>query len=620
MLSDAPQYQHFIPQFILKNFDHPFSCPKARTNGSKCKNHHHEKGKYPGDRVVNCLELLPEGYKVEERSVRRVCGLHDMYTDQSPNANFPRELETKFRKLEGETCLVVRKIIAAHERGEENVKITRTQQTVLRKFVYLLNQRGSGFFKTYNYHSINDYKNNDRDLLKEFMDQHGIQRPLDVWLQALSSIIDLDMRVTANWQQTLKSTVYYGLFCHFVEHVTESWMSFCNPSSEDQEFILSDTGSHVYEGPTVDFQDKTTGDFLRLGPRFHFFAPISPRLMIVLRSWDGQLRQTDTFSFPFFKISTHHARIINGLLLNHAFHGVTIIFNKKAAFLDLLEWFLTEPCEVGKRLGGEHHAEQMRYLARLTAFMHAEGRNISLSITNIPVSNDLDIESYKNQNNAAARWLEGLEKSPADKEEAKDNREQGLGAKVDANQQNTIDTHDEPNVSIEEHPIELDPTAKFGDGSQEDQLVAMAYEQLADQWDSPDLGPRILSREQVTTRGLSESLVMLRVWLIHGQLDRKKELPGTDRQQRLLRRYQLQQSPILFWLFLKQFRHLFWKTELKRGKTGNGFAGEGPEDEFLDEMITLEPHGLNIKMWKARNRDIALSLIMFIAAASYANS
>ncbi|KAI7763370.1 hypothetical protein LZL87_010435 [Fusarium oxysporum] len=214
------------------------------------------------------------------------------------------------------------------------------------------------------------------------------------------------MRVTANWQETLKSTVYYGLFRNLQEHITKPWMSFCTPSNANEEFILSDTGSHVYEGLIVDFQDKATREFLRLGPRFHLFAPISPRLMIVLRSkhlpephednnpeikagrqlyrqievdsihgpgaksiledlpvhkainsgstlvngilrkrpgWDGQIRQTDTFSFPFFKISTHHARIMNGLLLDHAFHGLTIIFNKKGPFLDLLEWVLTEP-------------------------------------------------------------------------------------------------------------------------------------------------------------------------------------------------------------------------------------------------------------------------------------
>ncbi|KAI1013645.1 hypothetical protein LB503_010629 [Fusarium chuoi] len=509
MSADAPQYQHFIPQFILKNFDHPFSCPQAPTNGSKCKQHHHERGKYPDDPVVNCMELLPGGYKVEQRSVRRVCGLDDMYTDQSPQATFPRELEVKFSKLEGETSAVIRKIVGAHRCGEETVKITRTQQTVLRKFVYLLNQRGSGFFKAYNCESIDEYGKNDRDLLKEFMDRNGIQRPLDVWLQGFcelkSSIIDLDMRVTADWQQTVKSTVYYGLFCHFVEHITEFWMSFCTPASEDQEFILSDTGSHVYEGLTVDFQDEKTGESLDPGPRFHLFAPISPRLMIVLRSkhlpephedkspeikttrqlyrqteidsiygpgtksiledlpvykavdsystlvngvlrkrpdWDGQLCQTDTFSFPFFKISMHHGRVMNGLLLGHAFHGRTIIFNKKAAFFDLLEWFVTEPCDVGKRLGGEYHAEQMRYLTRLVALMHAKEQNISPSITNSPVINHLDIEGYKSQNNDATRWLKGLEKNHVGEEKVKKNREGGSDTKVYSGQPRSVDPLD----------------------------------------------------------------------------------------------------------------------------------------------------------------------------------
>ncbi|KAF4499485.1 hypothetical protein FAGAP_4335 [Fusarium agapanthi] len=139
MLADAPQYQHFVPQFILKNFEHPFSCPKAPTNGSKCKKNHHEKGKYPGDPAVNCLELSPQDYKIEELSIRRVCGLDDMYTDQLPQVTFPRELEVKFSKLEGQTSTVIRKIITAYRHREENVKITRTQQTLLRKFVYLLN-------------------------------------------------------------------------------------------------------------------------------------------------------------------------------------------------------------------------------------------------------------------------------------------------------------------------------------------------------------------------------------------------------------------------------------------------------------------------------------------------
>ncbi|KAF0646031.1 hypothetical protein FPSE5266_20011 [Fusarium pseudograminearum] len=166
MSVDKPQYQHFIPQFILRNFDYPFVCPIAPHNGRKCKKHQHDKGKYPGDRVVNCLQLLPEGFKFEEQSIKRVCGLDDMYTDKSPMAESPRELEVKFSKLEAAASPIIRKIIASHQRGDEHVKTTRTQQTILRKFVYLLKQRSSGFFKTYNYQSINDYKGKDKDLLK----------------------------------------------------------------------------------------------------------------------------------------------------------------------------------------------------------------------------------------------------------------------------------------------------------------------------------------------------------------------------------------------------------------------------------------------------------------------
>jgi hypothetical protein len=258
---------------------------------------------------------------------------------------------------------------------------------------------------------------------------------------------------------------------------------------------------------------------------------------------------------------------MNGLLLDHAFHDLTIIFNKKSLFLDLLKRFLTEPCEVGKRLGGEHHTEQIRYLKQLTALMLAEGRNISPHITSGPISYDLDIEGYKNQNNAAARWLEDMEKNHASEKKVKENREQGPDPEVHVDQQDTVDPQDEPNDEkndIEGRPIELDPTAKFGDNSREDQLVTIIYEQLADRWSSPDLGPKILSRAQVTAHSVDESLVMLHVWLIKRQLDRQIELAGTDRQERLLQRYQWQQPPTLFWLFLKQFRHLLWKTEKRK--------------------------------------------------------
>ncbi|KAF5705168.1 hypothetical protein FMUND_12208 [Fusarium mundagurra] len=669
MSVDKPQYQHFIPQFILRNFDYPFVCPIAPLNGRKCKKHQHDKGKYPGDRVVNCLQLLPEGFKFEEQSIKRVCGLDDMYTDKSPMVESPRELEVKFSKLEAAASPIIRKIIASHQRGDEHVKITRTQQTILRKFVYLLKQRNLGFFKTYNYQSINDYKGKDKDLLKEFMEKRGIQHPIDVWLQGLSAIIDVDMSVSANWRETLQATVYYALFVHFEEHITGFWMSFCTPSSEYEEFILPDTASTIYEGPTVDFQDQKTGEFLCLGPQFHLFIPISPRLMIVLRSqhlpephedanpelkarrqqWrqifidsvfgtgtksiledlpvhkalnnystyvngrgmgrpgrDGQLRQTDSFLFPFFKISTRHIRAINGLLLDHAFHTLNIIFFQKGPFLDLLEWYLTEPCEVGKRLSGEYAQDKKRYIEQLVTFMVAEGRNVTAKFRFERTWHDLDIEAFKKQTNATARWLEERESSHAENENTGKKGKQISEPETDGSLEDTesrtvldsgtTDNHqpkDEPlknvaarwleelgdshnnnkgkNVENEETPphegdAKFQDTAiqkgaesmtkaddepnlaeKVEDNPLENEWIAAIYNLVAEKWKSP----HVISDDETKALNLKKSLVMIHVWLRNAELD-----SADDRLETLLEGYQSRQPPVVFWLFLKRFRNV----------------------------------------------------------------
>ncbi|WZH47751.1 uncharacterized protein QYS62_008910 [Fusarium acuminatum] len=620
MSADKPEYHHFVPQFILKNFDHPFVCPRSSKPGSRCKKSHHKKYKHPGDRVVNCLQLEAEGFRIEEHPVKRVCGLNDMYTDQTPTAKFPREVEDKFGKLENRTSNIVRHIIKCHQQEQDKFKLTRIQQTTLRKFVYLQKQRSSGFYKTYNHESIEDYDINDRALLRDFMTKKGIRRPIDVWLQGLSSIIDLEMDVNNVWVETLKSTIYPGISRHFEEHITEFWMSFCTLLDEDEEFILTDTAYTIYEGPTDDYQDTKTGEWLRLGPRFHMFAPISPRVMIVLRSkhlpepledsipdrsayrkmwrqieidsvygvgktsiledlpvhkafnsyshivdgkwamrqdWDQQLRQTDTFTFPFFKISTQHGRIINGLLLDHAFHGSTIIFDRKDPFLDLLEWFLTEPCEVGKRLGGEQHEDQERYIERLTSLMHAEGRNITVNTTSRPTWHHLDVERFRNHTTQATRRLEEIEKDhvygkrdEVEQEEFPTNYsnpdvEALDGWKTAATQ--WLESLGEKSSEIEpigensDYPAEsatdqtyrgspqrkaehwakdieeenvLDLTAKYGDGSREDFLVAKVLKTVIRRWRSPLFEPALLSARRVQAGDLAEA----QAWEVTGEI------------------------------------------------------------------------------------------------------
>jgi Protein of unknown function (DUF4238) len=78
----SSQYHHFVPQFLLKNFAHPYVPQKAgsptyisRPNGEPGKKIYH------GDLVVNCLNLSSETPEIMETSVKRVLGQMDMYRD-----------------------------------------------------------------------------------------------------------------------------------------------------------------------------------------------------------------------------------------------------------------------------------------------------------------------------------------------------------------------------------------------------------------------------------------------------------------------------------------------------------------------------------------------------------
>ncbi|KAK5989088.1 hypothetical protein PT974_10586 [Cladobotryum mycophilum] len=89
--------------------------------------------------------------------------------------------------------------------------------------------------------------------------------------------------------------------------------------------------------------------------------------------WDGRLRDSDNFGFPFFRIETTHMQKINGLLLDHAFHGTKIIYNRRERFLDLVMWFLSEPCKVGKNLEGANADRQLRHIFGLAELMRSLG-------------------------------------------------------------------------------------------------------------------------------------------------------------------------------------------------------------------------------------------------------
>ncbi|KAJ4011035.1 hypothetical protein NW766_007667 [Fusarium irregulare] len=647
MEAAKPEYQHFVPQFILRNFNHPFLCPSTPKGRLKCKKRHHETGKHPGDPVVNCLQLLPAGFKVEEHSIRRVCGLNDIYTDRSSTAEFPRQLERKFSRLECSTSLIIRKIVTAQEQGQKDVELTRTQRTVLRKFLFLQSIRGTGFFQRYNCETIEDYKYaEDQALLGDFMKSHGIERPIDVWLHGLSAIIDLDMDVGGQWQETISSAVYFAIAERFVEHATGYWMAICTPANAEEEFVLTENGYNVHEGPTVGFEDKDTGECISLGPAFHYFAPIAPRVMILLRSqhlpeplddgdpdnkafrrqrreimidtlygpgtesimedlpvhiafnsyskvvdgrriplpeWDGKINENDRFTFPIFQISTEYTHKMNGLLLDNAFHGSTIIFNRRDMFLDLVEWYLTEPCEVGKNLIGENRETKRRYIEQLTIFMASQGRQVSTKIIDWSTRKDLDIARFREAGIKSVRLVQELAKDRSNEpDQARTNMEQqsveGTEPGPEGMSENESEGSGEDGEEPERVPDEItnfDFYIRLQCYLQEDALVRTIYERVTKRVAASQSHPNV--PRDVSTEQSEHSLAMFRIWLISAQLDLHDDFGPVDRLENLLQSFQAQEPKFVFWHFLKRIRHALKKQE-QAGSVIDGKDLEGRED------------------------------------------
>merc|ERR1712000_316403 len=71
----------------------------------------------------------------------------------------------------------------------------------------------------------------------------------------------------------------------FIVHANFSYIAFCTPTANEDEFLLTDQCYNVFEGPTGETFCAKTGEYM--GNTFlcyHEFGPVTPRLIIILRS------------------------------------------------------------------------------------------------------------------------------------------------------------------------------------------------------------------------------------------------------------------------------------------------------------------------------------------------
>jgi hypothetical protein len=452
------QYQHFVPQFLLKNFSHPYKPdgegPRKRKGGGKQK---YEKGMHPKDPVIRNLDLLAEPPTICEKPVKRILGQMNMYQDTSKEAKHQQHVEQLLSKLEAQASIVFRKITKAFEQKETGTWLMRPERDLLRKFLFLLKYRGDGFRRRFFHQNPEDYNADDRELVLEYMTKHGFERPLDVWFHNIKTIIEADMGPQDDWLLKLRKRMYPDDAMWFYTHVNMYYMAICTPANPDDEFILTDNSYNIFEGPNGFAQDVKTGEVGGVGyTPLHKFAPVSPKLMILLRcnalpnaledadeeakefrdlqrslicpfghksllgdlpiqkatnnysrvvdgrivlasGENGVLRRDHKFCFTFFPINPTQVHTINAILLDNVATCTSVVFESQESFARTLEWYLTAPCTIGKILTDTNinvnvRAAVLKKLERVSRDLGSQRETVFVKMPDLPI---LDYEAFR---------------------------------------------------------------------------------------------------------------------------------------------------------------------------------------------------------------------------------
>jgi len=281
-----PQYQHFMPQFLIRNFSHPYKPEGGRKRGKR-KN---EKGLYYNESVVRTLDLTMDDPVFREVPVKQILGQMNAYEVAENASGRQRSIESMLGKLESQAARVFRKIIKAYEepqdphQGTAAVCLTRGERNLLRKFIFLLKYRAFNFHRRFNRDTPEEYMSSDRELMLEYMAEKGYKRPLDVWFDNIQAIIDIEIDVEDEWTKELPKRMYPLDALWFIGDMEGYYTAICTSSDPYNEFILTDASCGIFEGPHTCTENEETGvRESSIHTPLHMFTPVSPKLMIVLR-------------------------------------------------------------------------------------------------------------------------------------------------------------------------------------------------------------------------------------------------------------------------------------------------------------------------------------------------
>ena len=234
--------------------------------------------------MLHTINLAGETGEIDETPVSRTFGLKDMYRDFAEASN-QHHLEEQLSRLESSAGRIISKILKAFEAGETEVWLTRRERDTLRKFIFIMKYRGSGFHRRFYHQDAERYSANDRDKMLKYMQEECFKKPIDVWFDNIKGMLELEMDLEYKWIGRLRDRIYPDDAMWFLANTQMNYLAFCTVSNKDDEFLLTENLYNIYEGPSSYATNPETGEnTLKAYTEYHTFPIISPKLVMVLRS------------------------------------------------------------------------------------------------------------------------------------------------------------------------------------------------------------------------------------------------------------------------------------------------------------------------------------------------
>jgi len=240
-LAIAKQYQHWVPQFIVRNFAK--ESPKKSTNQLV---NFYDKGK-------ETVFLVP---------VKDIFGAYDLYED--PHTIFETEkMEKMFSRLEGNVSPIIRDIV------DKNI-LPKDKKNLfdLQKFLYTLTLRKESWRNFFNRGKFNAATENSA---LKYMKQHGLKSTHQIWIKELDLLLSLKDKAEIPLLKDSFFHDFYDTLVEFMEMNVQIWK--VNPRI-DGELFLSDSNMGKWVGSPNGYEKAV----------IRYFFPVHPKIAIVVEA------------------------------------------------------------------------------------------------------------------------------------------------------------------------------------------------------------------------------------------------------------------------------------------------------------------------------------------------